>query len=185
MSTSPEVMAVRTILVGPSWILFSTGSPACSSTCTIILPRSAPSVSIFEATTILSPAASALPAAAATPSITPARIPQNLLAIGISLILLRSSEKRLQVRYWPELQNRISQPARLWLGLISTHSIEFYLDAVLLFHASGRGCHRSSWQRDISAGIPAIVLADAMYGGRRGATSLRPAHSGRAADNSP
>src|SRR5512142_908299 len=46
------------MLVGPSWILRSTGRPRASSAAAIICPRSAPSVSIFEATTI-APAARA------------------------------------------------------------------------------------------------------------------------------
>src|SRR5713226_8899758 len=40
------------MLVGPSWIFFSTGSPLASSSAAIICPSSAPSVSIFDATTI-------------------------------------------------------------------------------------------------------------------------------------
>src|SRR5262249_57697321 len=45
------------MLVGPSCNLLSTARPRASSRGTIILPSNAPSVSIFEATTILPPAA--------------------------------------------------------------------------------------------------------------------------------
>src|SRR5579862_16203 len=58
MSICPARIAARTMLVGPSWIRRSTGWPWASITSAIMLPSSAPSVSIFEPTTI-APAASA------------------------------------------------------------------------------------------------------------------------------
>src|SRR5215472_4073617 len=62
-------MAARTILVGPSWILRSTAMPLPASTAAIMLPSSAPSVSIFEATTT-GPAASPRPPAVVIASAT-------------------------------------------------------------------------------------------------------------------
>src|SRR5579885_1051323 len=51
MSICPARIAPRTMLVGPSPILLATGIPACASISRIMLPSSAPSVSILEPTT--------------------------------------------------------------------------------------------------------------------------------------
>src|SRR3954470_955998 len=61
-------MAARTIFVGPSCILRSTGMPRASSASAIRLPSSAPSVSSFEATTTGRAAAWAAPCRAAAVS---------------------------------------------------------------------------------------------------------------------
>src|SRR3984893_9067347 len=51
MSTCPARVAARTILVGPSWSLFSKATPRARSSARIIWPSKAPSVSILDATT--------------------------------------------------------------------------------------------------------------------------------------
>src|SRR6185437_10758996 len=51
MSICPAMSAARTILVGPSCTLRSTAMPFACNAVAIMLPSSAPSVSIFEATT--------------------------------------------------------------------------------------------------------------------------------------
>ena len=56
MSISPAIRAVRTILVLPSCTLLTTSRPLLRSKSTIILPKSAPSVSIFEPTVTFSAA---------------------------------------------------------------------------------------------------------------------------------
>ena len=55
--SGPARIAPRTIGVGPSCNLFSIGRSWARNTAMIMLPSSAPSVSIFEATTIFAPAA--------------------------------------------------------------------------------------------------------------------------------
>src|SRR5258707_15467192 len=57
------------MLVGPSWILRSTGSPLASSIAAIMWPKRAPSVSIFEAT-IIGPGAPAARAGAPAKRVT-------------------------------------------------------------------------------------------------------------------
>src|ERR1700751_4690284 len=56
MSISPAIRAVRTILVLPSSTLLTTSRPLLRSKSTIILPKRAPSVSIFEPTVTFSAA---------------------------------------------------------------------------------------------------------------------------------
>src|SRR6185312_159153 len=51
MSIWPAVMAERTTLVSPSWILSVTGTLLAFKTCRMILPITPPSVSILDETT--------------------------------------------------------------------------------------------------------------------------------------